>query len=48
MSMFNLLPITTAVEMSDCGGECEGCRGCDGCDGCDNTTKWGPIPPPHV
>ena len=40
MTMFNLLPISTSVEMSDCGGGCKGCRGCDGCDGCRDTTKW--------
>ena len=40
MNMFNLLPISTSIEMSDCGGECTGCKGCEGCEGCKDTTKW--------
>lgn len=39
MTMFNLLPIGSGVEMAYC-STCKGCRGCEGgCEGCKTTAK---------
>lgn len=33
MSMFNLIPTTTELELGGCEGTCDGCDGCLDCDG---------------
>jgi len=46
MTMFNLLPVSSSVEMAVC-TVCEGCKGCDGgCEGCSTTSTGKKIFPP--